>query len=117
MSGQVIGINSSIRSSSSSATEQGGSIGLGFAIPMDEVLPIINQLRQGETPTHARLGVSVSDNVTSDSAATGALVKTIEKGGAADDSGIRVGDVITKVDKQLIDGSTPWSPRSAPPPR
>jgi putative serine protease PepD len=49
--------------------------------------------------------VSVSDNVTSDSAATGALVKTIEKGGAADDSGIRVGDVITKVDKQLIDGS------------
>ena len=105
MSGQVIGINSSIRSSSSSATEQGGSIGLGFAIPMDEVLPIINQLRQGETPTHARLGVSVSDNVTSDSAATGALVKTIEKGGAADDSGIRVGDVITKVDKQLIDGS------------
>ena len=105
MSGQVIGINSSIRSSSSSATEQGGSIGLGFAIPMDEVLPIINQLRQGETPTHARLGVSVSDNVTSDSAATGALVKTIERGGAADDSGIRVGDVITKVDKQLIDGS------------
>ncbi len=105
MSGQVIGINSSIRSSSSSATEQGGSIGLGFAIPMDEVLPIINQLRQGETPTHARLGVSVSDNATSDSAATGALVKTIEKGGAADDSGIRVGDVITKVDKQLIDGS------------
>lgn len=105
MSGQVIGINSSIRSSSSSATEQGGSIGLGFAIPMDEVLPIINQLRQGETPTHARLGVSVSDNTTSDSSATGALVKTIEKGGAADDSGIRVGDVITKVDKQLIDGS------------
>ncbi len=105
MSGQVIGINSSIRSSSSSATEQGGSIGLGFAIPMDEVLPIINQLRQGETPTHARLGVSVADNVTSDSAATGALVKTIERGGAADDSGIRVGDVITKVDKQLIDGS------------
>ena len=105
MSGQVIGINSSIRSSSSSATEQGGSIGLGFAIPMDEVLPIVNQLRHGETPTHARLGVSVSDNTTSDSANTGALVKTIEKGGSADDSGIRVGDVITKVDKQLIDGS------------
>ncbi len=105
MSGQVIGINSSIRSSSSSATEQGGSIGLGFAIPMDEVLPIVNQLADGETPTHARLGVSVSDNATSDSAATGALVKTIEKGGAADDSGIQVGDVITKVDDQLIDGS------------
>ncbi len=105
LDGQVIGINSSIRSSSSSSTEQGGSIGLGFAIPMDEVLPIVNQLRDGQTPTHARLGVSVSDNTTKDSSATGALVKTIEKGGAADDSGIRVGDVITKVDKQLIDGS------------
>jgi putative serine protease PepD len=105
MSGQVIGINSSIRSSSSSGSEQGGSIGLGFAIPMDEVLPIINQLRDGQTPTHARLGVSVADNTTRDSAATGALVKTVEPGGAADKSGIRVGDVITKVDKQLIDSS------------
>ena len=104
MDGQVIGINSSIRSNSSSS-EQGGSIGLGFAIPMDEVLPIVNQLRNGETPTHARLGVSVADNTTDNTAATGAVVKTIEKGGAADDSGIRVGDVITKVDKQLIDGS------------
>ena len=69
------------------------------------MLPIVNQLRDGETPTHARLGVSVSDNATSDSAATGALVETIEKGGAADDAGLKVGDVITKVDDQLIDGS------------
>ena len=106
MSGRVVGINSSIRTASSGTSGgTGGSIGLGFSIPMDEVLPIVNQLRQGETPTHARLGVSVSDNATTDSAATGALVKTIEKGGSADDSGIQVGDVITKVDKQLIDGS------------
>ena len=40
---------------------QSGSIGLGFAIPIDEVLPIVDQMRQGETPTHARLGISVSD--------------------------------------------------------
>ena len=53
------------------------------------MLPIVDQLRNGETPTHARLGVSVSDNATNDSAATGALVETIEKGSAADDSGIR----------------------------
>ena len=61
MSGRVVGINSSIRTASSSSSEQGGSIGLGFAIPIDEVLPIVNQITDGETPTHARLGVSVSD--------------------------------------------------------
>jgi putative serine protease PepD len=106
MAGQVIGVNSSIRTADSgSSTQQGGSIGLGFAIPMDEVLPIVNQLRSSETPTHARLGVSVSDNETKSSDQTGALVKTLENGGAGDDAGLKVGDVITKVDKQLVDGS------------
>jgi len=104
MDGQVIGINSSIRTDGSSS-QQGGSIGLGFAIPMDEVLPIVNQLRNSQTPTHARLGVSVSDNKTNRSDQTGALIKTLESGGAADDAGLKVGDVITKVDKQLVDGS------------
>ena len=61
MNGHVVGINSSIRTSSSSASEQGGSIGLGFAIPIDEVMPIVEQMIDGETPTHARLGISVSD--------------------------------------------------------
>ena len=32
---------------------------LGFAIPIDEVMPIVDQMAKGETPTHARLGVSV----------------------------------------------------------
>jgi putative serine protease PepD len=106
MAGQVIGINSSIRTAdSTSSSSQGGSIGLGFAIPMDEVLPIVNQLRNNETPTHARLGVSVSNNNTDKSSQTGALVKSVEKGGAASDAGLKVGDVVTKVGSQLIDGS------------
>ncbi len=58
MSGRVIGINSSIRTASSSGVsgDAGGSIGLGFAIPIDEVLPVVNQISQGDKPTHARLG-------------------------------------------------------------
>ena len=36
-----------------------GSIGLGFAIPIDAVLPIVQQMINGETPTHARLGIGV----------------------------------------------------------
>jgi putative serine protease PepD len=61
MSGKVVGINASIRSASDSSTGEAGSIGLGFAIPMDEVKPVIEQMIKGETPTHARLGITVQN--------------------------------------------------------
>ena len=41
--------------------KQPGSIGLGFAIPIDEVMPVIQQMENGETPTHARLGIGVEN--------------------------------------------------------
>jgi putative serine protease PepD len=105
MSGRVVGINSSIRTGSSGASgESGGSIGLGFAIPIDEVLPIINQITDGDKPTHARLGVSVSD-VRGNTLSQGAQLQTIEDGGAAADAGLKKGDVITKVNDEVIDGS------------
>src|SRR4029450_8236805 len=56
MKGQVIGINSAIYSPTSGDTSQGGSVGLGFAIPINEARPIAEQLRDGQTGTHARLG-------------------------------------------------------------
>ncbi|MFL6155953.1 MAG: S1C family serine protease [Marmoricola sp.] len=105
MSGRVVGVNSSIRTAdSSSFSSQGGSIGLGFAIPIDEVLPIVNQIIDGDTPTHARLAISVSD-VASSTLAQGSQVRKVDAGGAADKAGIKAGDVITKVDDDLIDGS------------
>jgi putative serine protease PepD len=62
LAGNVVGINASIRSTTSGSSDaEAGSIGLGFAIPIDEVMPIIEQMIKGETPTHARLGISVSD--------------------------------------------------------
>ena len=100
LQGQVIGINSSIRTS---GTGSSGSIGLGFAIPMDEVLPIVNQLRQGETATHAKLGVTVSDS--GSSSRPGAQVKSVTDGGSAAKAGIKQGDVITKVDDVQVNGS------------
>ncbi|WP_445256144.1 trypsin-like peptidase domain-containing protein [Nocardioides aurantiacus] len=109
LSGRVVGINSSIRTASSSSLSggQGGSIGLGFAIPMDEVLPIVNQILDGDTPTHARLGLSVGDTQGSRQGqpSQGALVSEVEDGGAAEEAGLRDGDVITKVDDEVIDGS------------
>jgi putative serine protease PepD len=77
---------------------------LGFAIPIDEVLPIVNQIIDGQKPTHARLAVSVSD-VQGDALTQGAQIQTVESGGPADKAGLEKGDVITKVDDEVIDGS------------
>jgi putative serine protease PepD len=105
MRGEVVGINSSIRTASSSMSSEGGSIGLGFAIPIDNVLPIVDQLRNDETPTHARLGVSVTDAASNDGLLSGAGVQEVNAGSAAEQAGLERGDVITKVDDQVIDGS------------
>jgi putative serine protease PepD len=107
LDGHVVGIDSSIRTSSSSASEQGGSIGLGFAIPIDEVMPIVEQMIKGETPTHARLGISVSDIANRPGAQVneGAEIQEVTNGSTADSAGLHQGDVITKVDDKLITGA------------
>ncbi len=105
MRGEVVGINSSIRSTSGGVGGEAGSIGLGFAIPLDNVLPIVDQLRNGETPTHARLGVSVVDANSDDGLLTGAGVGEVSAGSAAEGIGLEQGDVITKVDDQVISDS------------
>ena len=105
MNGDVIGINASIRTATSTTSgQESGSIGLGFAIPIDEVMPIVDQMTQGETPTHAKMGVSVGD-VTSGSTGTiaeGAVVRDVTAGSAAAKAGLQQGDVITKVDDHQI---------------
>ena len=105
MNGHVVGINASIRTASS--TEQGGSIGLGFAIPIDEVMPIVDQMIKGETPTHARMGVSVSDVAARNGAQVveGAQVQQVSNGSTADAAGLAPGDVVTKVDDHLVSGA------------
>jgi len=98
--GEVVGINSSIRSSSSMG--EGGSIGLGFAIPLDEVLPIVEQLRAGEAPTHAQLGVTVTDGTARGGLLTGAVVAEVSSGSAAEEAGLRRGDLVVRVDDHAV---------------
>ncbi len=105
LAGDVIGINSSIRTASSGLDSQGGSIGLGFAIPMDKVWPIVQQLRKGQTPTHARMGISVTDATSNNGLLTGAGVAKVNPGSAAAKAGLTKGDVITKVDDDTISGA------------
>lgn len=107
LQGDVVGINSSIRTASSGGLDSsaGGSIGLGFAIPIDNVWPIVQQLRKGETATHARMGVSVTDASSNGGLLTGAGIQGVNAGSAAAQAGLKKGDVVTKVDGQVITGS------------
>jgi putative serine protease PepD len=102
MTGAVVGINSSIRTAASQSPfgqSGSGSIGLGFAIPIDEVMPIVDQMAAGETPTHARLGIRVADDE------DGARVAEVSAGSTAAQAGIEAGDVITSVDGRRIIGA------------
>jgi putative serine protease PepD len=104
MRGEVVGINSSIRSVSGGLSGEAGSIGLGFAIPISNVLPIVDQLRNGETPTHARLGVTVADATSEDGLLSGAGLRTVEPGSAAEEAGLEPGDVVTRIDGDPVSG-------------
>jgi len=96
MNGELIGINSAIASLGSGNS---GSIGLGFAIPVDQARRIADQLIKQGFATRAVLGVTVSDSPAGD----GALVRSVEPGGPADRAGIEEGAIVTRVGERLIE--------------
>jgi putative serine protease PepD len=104
LQGRVIGINSAIRSNGSLTSNDAGSIGLGFAIPIDLAKNVSEQLVKGDKVQHARIGVTVGPAVAQDDiTAIGAEVKEVTKGSAGDDAGLEVGDIITAVnDTQIV---------------
>jgi putative serine protease PepD len=95
-SGRIVGINSAI-----ATTGSNGSIGVGFAIPIDEAKSVMDQLIKGQTPAHAVLGVNVSDAQAGD----GALIQAVVAGSAAANAGLRAGDVVTRIGDTTIDSS------------
>lgn len=105
MDGNLVGINASIRTAGSSLGGEAGSIGLGFAIPIDEIREIVDQLRAGEEPTHARLGIEISDVPPDAPVLDGAQIQSITPDSAADEAGLEEGDIITAVDGTAITGS------------
>jgi putative serine protease PepD len=108
LSGEVVGIDASIQTAGNTTMGgEPGSIGLGFAIPIDEVLPIVRQMIKGQTPTHARLGIGVEDAASGAGAqiTDGAKISEVNNGSAAANAGLRNGDVITKIDNHLITSS------------
>ncbi|HXG78553.1 MAG TPA: DegQ family serine endoprotease [Methyloceanibacter sp.] len=103
MEGEVIGVNTAIISPT------GGSIGIGFAVPSNSAVQVIDQLKQFGETRRGWLGVHVQ-NVTEDIAASlglpearGALVAKVSPDSPAASAGIKPSDVIVKFDGQTIE--------------
>jgi serine protease Do len=102
MRGEVIGINSQIYS------QTGGYMGLSFAIPIQLAMDIAEQLRETGKVSRGKLGVQIQE-VTADLAESfelerpsGALVASVEQDSAADEAGIKAGDVILSYDGEQV---------------
>ncbi|HEX7356022.1 MAG TPA: trypsin-like peptidase domain-containing protein [Mycobacteriales bacterium] len=111
LNGAVIGINSAIatvpqQSLFGQSDQESGSIGVGFAIPINEALYTADQLIKTGHAVHAIIGVSLSVGPDSDDT-NGAQVAQVVPGGPAAKAGIKPGDVIVKVDgKPISDADT-----------
>ncbi len=106
MRGEVVGINSQIYSRS------GGSMGISFAIPVDEAVRVSEQLRVSGRVSRGRIGVQI-DQVSKEVAESlglgksqGALVRAVEVGSPAEKAGVEAGDIITKFEGKVVDKSS-----------
>lgn len=102
---ELIGVNVAIASNGATATTA-GSDGLGFAIPVGLATRVADSLIAGERPSHGLLGVGVNDSsadTDEDRNFAGALLSSVVPGGAADEAGLRVGDVVTAVGDIPVD--------------
>jgi putative serine protease PepD len=105
--GNLIGINVAIASAGGSSAA--GSIGVGFAIPANLAKRVSGEIIESGTASHGLLGAGVSDvSLDSQPNATtvGANIQSITAGGAAEEAGLRAGDIVTRFNDIPITGST-----------
>ena len=104
--GNLLGINTAIYSRS------GGSLGIGFAIPAKTVQGVLNQIVRTGTVTRGYIGVE-QQNITEELASAfdlpqkdGVIIAGIVKDGPADKAGLKVGDILLKLDDKKIADTT-----------
>jgi putative serine protease PepD len=98
--GAVIGVNSAI--ASLGTTSQLGSIGLGFAIPINQARKTADQLIKNGVATYPVIGVSLNMNYTENGAQVSTSGRGILPGSPAEKAGLRGGDVIIEIDGKEI---------------
>jgi putative serine protease PepD len=103
MSGRVIAVNSAIASLTGGNGQQAGSIGLGFAIPINQAKRIADELVHTGHATQSVLGVTVPTSGQPDQDSSGAVIQDVVRDAAAAKAGIQPGETITKVDDRVID--------------
>ena len=86
MRGRVVGITSQIQS------RTGGNVGIGYAVPVETVRRVVEQLREGREVRYAYLGVQIADAADEG----GARIVAIRQGSPADDAELRAGDVVVE---------------------
>ena len=100
--GNVIGINTALISPT------GGNVGIGFAIPAEQIAPVVEQLRRGQRVQRGYIGVALQNLDEGLAAALnldrnrGELIRSVTPGGPADRAGIRQGDVVISVAGQPV---------------
>ncbi|MGP3980656.1 S1C family serine protease [Streptomyces sp. KR80] len=119
--GAVIGVNSAIQSAGNGfggETQQSGSIGLGFAIPINQAKGVAETLIKTGEPVYPVIGVQVDMREQGDGARISESGNggsdPVTAGGPADKAGLQPGDLITKLDNTVIDSgptliSTIWT--------
>ena len=100
--GEVIGVNSAIATTGSSVSGQSGSIGLGFAIPINQARRVATELIATGSSTYPVIGVQLDMTYEGQ----GALVQSIVEGGPASETELAAGDVITEIDGIKVSDGT-----------
>jgi serine protease Do len=110
--GQVVGINTAILSPGVGMGGEGGSVGIGFAIPINMAKRTMEALIKNGKVSRGYLGVSIGP-VTPELAqefkvpdTSGALIQDVTRSGPADKAGLKPGDVIRKVDGRTVSDSS-----------
>jgi putative serine protease PepD len=115
MQSQVVGINSAIYSPNNSSggaqqQSQGGNVGIGFAIPIEQAKRIADEIVKTGKAVQTVLGVKVMDNTPTTGGQpsilpNGALISDVTPGGPADKAGLKAGAVVVKSDGRLVNSS------------
>ncbi|MFT9148389.1 S1C family serine protease [Acetobacter sp.] len=93
LAGQVVALNTAI------VSPTGGSVGLGFSIPSELVIPIVETLRRTGHIDRGWLGATLEDSATH----TGVQVSEVDRNGPAFRGGLRKGDIITRLNTERVE--------------